>query len=98
MDEILQYNPHNKSEKRKNIKFVKWYEDSIKMEVQHWKFILIIVIMSIGEICLFVFNRKVNVIAIYDVILDFVTVIGIGSAFVQAHINNTIKQHLEKNK
>lgn len=51
-----------------------------------------------GEICFFVFNKKTDVIAICDVILDIMTVIGIGSAFVQVHINNTIKQHLEKNK
>lgn len=51
-----------------------------------------------GEICFFVFNKKTDVIAICDVILDIMTVIGIGSAFVQVYINNTIKQHLKKNK
>lgn len=98
MDEILQYNPHNKSGKHKNRRFMKWYKDTIKMEMQCWKFILIIVIMAIGEVCLFFFNRKTDVIAICNVMLDIMTAIGIGSAFVQVYINNTIKQHLEKNK
>ena len=98
MDEILQYNPHNKSEKHKNRKFMKWYKNTIKMEVQRWKFKLILVIIAIGEVCLFLFNTKIDVIAICNVILDIMTAIGIGSAFVQVHINNTIKQHLEKNK
>ena len=54
--------------------------------------------LAMGEICFFVFNKTTDVIAVCDVILDIMTVIGIGSAFVQVHINNTIKQHLEKNK
>lgn len=98
MDEILHYNPHNKFEKNKNKKFMKWYRNTIKMELQHWKFVVIIIAMSIGEICLFIFDIKMDVIVICDVILDIMTVIGIGSAFVQSYINNTIRQHLEKNK
>lgn len=98
MDEILQYNPRNKSEKHKNRKFVKWYKNTIRMEVQGWKFVVIIVITVIGEVSFFIFNRKTDVIAVCDVILDIMTVIGIGSAFVQVHINNTIRQHLEKNR
>lgn len=98
MDEILQYNPHNKSEKNKNRKGMKWYRNTIKMEMQRWKFVLIIVIMAIGEVCLFIFSKKIDVIAICNVILDIMTVIGIGSAFVQVHINNTIRRHLEMNK
>lgn len=98
MEEIIDYNPYNKSEKYKNRKFVKWYMNTIKNEKIGWKGAVIVICIIIGEICLFYFEKEIKVIAICDIVLDIMTVIGIGSAFVQIHINNTIRQHLEENE
>lgn len=100
MDEILQYNPQGKAEKSKNRRFVKWYRDTVKNEKQKWKFVLIVVITAVAEVLLLFLNRimKIDIVSICDLILDIITIAGIGSAFVQIHINYTINQHLDDNK
>jgi len=100
MDEILQYNPHDKAEKSKNRKYVKWFMDTEKNEKQNWIFMIIIFITVVGEILLLFLNRvmEIDIVSICDLILDVMTIIGIVCAFVQNHINYTIYRHLEDNK